>query len=165
MAAGKASESEHDLDSFGSDADSISLAFSAILKSVNSLTTKLLVEESEYLLSDNEISARIKDGIAKYIYAAGFLSMTGKEITRENMAGLIKVLDGEPDYGMIDLLLKRGIKSHVAYIYAYYFLLTNGKEVSKESMAKVLEFSGIKPDEKRIADMIAFISESQGHGW
>lgn len=83
---------------FVSTDDAIYSAFSSTLDAINSLSSKLLMKELRRLLDSKKIKENINNGIAKYIYTAGFLSIVGKEINRENMYFFMSLLGITPDY-------------------------------------------------------------------
>ena len=146
-------------DVFISTDDAIYDAFSSTLSAINSLSSKLLMKELRRLLDNKKIHENINNGIAKYIYTAGFLSIVGKEINRENMYFFMSLLGITPDYKYIDMILDMNIESHLVYIYVYYFLIASGKDVTVDNMINILEGLGLKPNRLRMAFVIKFIQK------
>lgn len=144
---------------FTSTNDAIYSAFGSVIESIHALSYKLLMSELQKLLDNKEISAHIPEGISKYIYTAGFLSIIGKEITRENMYMFLNSIGIEPRYDFIDMILKMNIESHLAYIYVYYFLIASGRDINVANMKTILEMIGLTPNSIRMAFIIKYIQK------
>lgn len=149
------------METLGSKANSIYVAFSATVGMVNKITTALLLSELKRALSDSGMAGHL-DKISPYLYTTGFLSLSGREITRENMTALVKILGVTPDDAIIASILGANVKSHLVYVYAYYFLLSMGKEVDIEQLEAVLEAIGVPQDKERAAEAIAFLNKQLG---
>lgn len=142
--------------------NAIYVGLSATVEMVGKISTALLISELKKSLSNPAIKAHIYDGISSYLYAAGFLSLTGREITRENLINCIKMLGVKPKDELVDAIFKADIKSHLVYIYAYYFLLSVGREVTVNELESVLGAIGIPVDKASAAEAIVFLNEQLG---
>ncbi|MDE1828047.1 MAG: hypothetical protein KGH65_02735 [Candidatus Micrarchaeota archaeon] len=149
------------MEELDSKANSIYVAFSATVGMVNKITTALLLSELKRALTNPGMADHL-DKISPYLYTAGFLSLAGREITRENLSALVKILGVAPDESIISLILGANVKSHLVYVYAYYFLLSMGKEVNIEQLEAVLAVLGIPADKERAAESIAFLNKQLG---
>jgi ribosomal protein L12E/L44/L45/RPP1/RPP2 len=130
----------------------------AIAQEVAQVSSKLIMVELRKALDAPEIKENIGKGMMLYLYAAGFLSFAGREITRTKVGAVVKSTGVEPNYELIDLLLKNDMKSHLVYVYAFYYLVASGKDPSKENVKKVLEAIKVKPDMSRADDILEFVS-------
>ncbi|MDE1845992.1 MAG: hypothetical protein KGH53_01785 [Candidatus Micrarchaeota archaeon] len=143
-------------------ANSIFIGLSATVEMVSRITTALLLSELKRSLGDENIKAHIHDGISSYLYVAGFLSLTGREISRENMINCLQLLKIKPKDELLDAIFKANIKSHLVYVYAYYFLLSVGREITVEDLVQVLKTIGVPEDKVSAAEAIAFLNEQLG---
>ncbi|MDE1804793.1 MAG: hypothetical protein KGH59_03355 [Candidatus Micrarchaeota archaeon] len=144
-----------------SKSNAILIATSATVETVTKLTATLLETELRKLLADPNITVNIAE-ITPYLYVAGFLSLSGREITKENVTELLGVVGVKPREELIAALMVAGVKSHLVYVYAYYFLLTMGKEAGTTELLEVLKAIGISGDEDRAQEAITFIRRQLG---
>ena len=140
-----------------SKSSSIYDAFSATIDTVTEMVKSLLMLELKKTLEQKQVAEQVKEGIAVYIYTAGFLSLAGREVTRYNLSKFVSLLGSEPNEQLIEVLLKSGVKSHLAYIYAYYFLLTSGKDASIDQILQVMQLLDLPADRARAAEAIRFV--------
>jgi ribosomal protein L12E/L44/L45/RPP1/RPP2 len=132
----------------------------AIINSVTSSSAKLIMLELRKVLSDKEVQESLTEGIMPYIYAAGFLSFAGREITKDSLTKTIESVGIKPNIKHIETLGKVGLKSHLIYLYAFYFILANGHMATEKDMEKVVESVGADTDHKNAQDILKFL-ESQ----
>ncbi|MDE1825866.1 MAG: hypothetical protein KGH61_05190 [Candidatus Micrarchaeota archaeon] len=145
-----------------SKSSSIYDAFSATIDNIAEMIKNLLMLELKKTLEEKQVRVHVKEGIALYIYTAGFLSLAGREVTRYNLSKFASLLGSEPDEQLIDVLLKSGVKSHLAYLYAYYFLLTSGKDASIDQILQVMQLLDLPADRARAAEAIRFVDSQLG---
>lgn len=142
--------------------NAIYVGLGATVEMVSKISSALLISELKKALENGAIKDHVRDGISSYLYAAGFLSLTGREITRENMISCIKMLGMKPRDDLLDAIFKSNIKSHLVYVYAYYFLLSVGREVTVNDLVSVLTAIGVKEDKVSAAEAIVFLNEQLG---
>lgn len=135
----------------------------ATLEVLRALVNSLATTSSVYIIStmnrltqDKDVRAHMNEGMLNYLYAAALLSLAGREITKDNMAKILKVLGVESNTKFMDVLLKKGLKGHVVYIYAYYFILASGHEITIDKMMATVTALGVKPDRDIAKEMLEF---------
>ncbi|MDE1854787.1 MAG: hypothetical protein KGH57_00490 [Candidatus Micrarchaeota archaeon] len=141
--------------------DASFLAFKAILRSLSDSTQEFLAAEIMRIFQDENVKLHLKEAMP-YIYAAGFLSFSGREINEDNMAKTLRSVGMVSDPEVMRLLFKANVRSHLVYIYAYYFLLSLGKIGSEAEIVALVSSLGIEADESRINDVLAFLKTPQG---
>jgi ribosomal protein L12E/L44/L45/RPP1/RPP2 len=137
----------------------ISETLRAVIGSISSTSEQLLMSGLNSALENGDFIAHLDDGIVRYLYAAAFLSFAGKDISKDNLANVIKSLDVEPDDEFMDIILATKFKSHLAYIYTYYFLLVNGMAVTEKKLIATVKFLGIKADRETAAEVLKFVQK------
>lgn len=150
------------VDGIDSKANSVLIAYSATIDNITKIVRKLLTAELQRLLGENAVKAYLEEGIANYIYAAGFLSLAGRDITKESLASMVESLGVKPNEILLDAVFKAGIKSHLMYVYAYYYLLSTGKEIGVEDLEAVLTKLGISVDKAAASEAIVFMNKELG---
>ena len=130
----------------------------AIVEQVEASSKKIIMLKLMELLNDKNVVANMRNGMMSYIYAAGLLSFSGREISRKSMASVIRSIGIRPDGRMIDLILGAGIRSHLVYVYAFYFLLANGIEPTVKGMMGVASSLGVGGDESTAREIFDFVS-------
>ena len=143
-------------------ANSVYIGLSATIEMVSRITTALLLSELKKSLGDEAIKSHLKDGISSYLYVAGFLSLTGKEINRENIISCLASLGIKAKDELIEAMFRANIKSHLVYVYAYYFLLSVGRDITVEDIISVLKAIGVPEDRAAAAEAIAFLNKQLG---
>ncbi len=133
------------------------LALKAIINSVATSSQNEMLIGLRSALEDKEIIDNTENGIMQYLYAAGFLSFAGREITKESLAATLGAIGIQSDEKLLDIIMRSGISSHLVYIYAYYFLVANGKDPAGENIAKVVEAIGVSANSQRIREVLALI--------
>ncbi|MDE1856854.1 MAG: hypothetical protein KGH98_02085 [Candidatus Micrarchaeota archaeon] len=131
-----------------------------LVKAMLNTSYGLLMHSFDTMMSDKVVGEDFKKGIISYIYTTGFLSFCGREINKENVMKMLRLVDVEPDEKMIDDLLHFGVKSTLVYGYVYYYLIANGVHPTEERMSSVIEALGLKPDPERIRYVLQFVSIS-----
>ncbi len=131
----------------------------AILEAIGASSNQIIVQGLADMLDSEQIKRYLDRGIMPYVYAAGFLSFSGREINKKNVSKCVAALGETPDEGLIDILLKTKVRSHLVYIYAFYFLLANGKPTTKESMTRVIESLDMKVDGVALVEVLNFLKE------
>ncbi|MDE1851847.1 MAG: hypothetical protein KGH69_04135 [Candidatus Micrarchaeota archaeon] len=125
----------------------------AIVEAVGNSSANIAVREFEKAMRNEEIKAHVKDGIISYIYAAGFLSFAGREITRESMTKVLSAIGVKPRVELIDSVLRSGVKNHIVYVYVSYYLLANGVERTEENVKKVMDAIGMEMDKEGLDEV------------
>lgn len=131
----------------------------AVIKAIFATSEQLMMSTLNEALKNKEFALHLNDGIVRYLYAAALLGFVGKEINRENLAGVIRSLDIEPNYKFIDIVLTTNIKGHLAYVYAYYYLLVNGMMVSAQRLADTVESLGAKADRRTASAVLEILQQ------
>lgn len=131
----------------------------AILEAISASSTQIIVQGLAGLLESDQIRRYLDRGVMPYIYTTGFLSYAGREINSKSMSRCIAALGITPDDGLIDMLLKAKVRSHLLYVYAFFFLLANGRPTTKESMERVVEALDMKVDQAALAEVLNFLKE------
>lgn len=133
----------------------------AIIKAITDTSSKLVTAELEQLLEKPEIINAPKN-IMTYMYAAGFLSFSGRELNKENLCNVVKSLGIEPDEDLIEILLspKLDIKGHLIYVYGFYFLLVNGVIPTEDNIIKVVSSVNEKGNKQIASEVREFIAVS-----
>ncbi len=132
-------------------------AIEAILSDICAVSDKIIMRNLSKVLKDKEVDELIRDGIMPYIYAAGFLSFSGRDINQDNLARMIRSIGLIPDGRIIILFLNSGVRSHLIYLYSFYFLLANGVEPSREKIAAVVGSLGMDVDPIALDDVLGFL--------
>jgi ribosomal protein L12E/L44/L45/RPP1/RPP2 len=135
-------------------------ALKAIVETISSSSTKLIIYEFEKALEKEQVASHISHNLMPYLYTAGLLSFAGREINERNMTDVLRAIDISPDPLLLKVIFDTGIKSHLAYIYAFYFLIANGREPSEKNILSLIWALGLPPDPERVSDIIKFISPS-----
>lgn len=126
----------------------------AIVEAVGNSSTNIVMREFEKAMRNETVKAHIKDGIISYLYAAGFLSFTSREINRENMAKVLNAIGVKPNYALIDVVLQSGVKNHLIYVHVAYYLLANGMERTEENVKKVMKAIGMEVDKEDLEEIV-----------
>jgi ribosomal protein L12E/L44/L45/RPP1/RPP2 len=134
----------------------ISETMKAVIRAVFSTSEQLMMSTLDKAMKNEGIALHLDEGIIRYLYAAALLSFAGKDINKENLAGVIKSIGMEPNGEFVDLVLSSGIKGHLVYVYAYYYLLVNGVAVSEQGLMDTVESLGTKADRRTAAEVIRF---------
>lgn len=129
----------------------------AIVNAVTVSSASITMAELKRILEDKDIQSSLRKGIMPYIYAAGFLSFSGREISASNISKIVASIGIKPDLNYINMLEKLNLKSHLIYLYAFYFVLANGRMASKDDLVRVVEAVGAEPDPKRAEEIIKFV--------
>ncbi len=132
-------------------------SISAIVKAISVVSSTLILEELKRLMQDQRIAKAAGRGLMPYIYAAGFLSFAGREITRESLSGMVSVMGIKPDKDLIEILMEAGVKNHLVYVHAFYYILASGQNPTYDEMAKVLKGIGIEPDRMAVEETMSYI--------
>lgn len=133
-------------------------ALKAIAEMISETSSKLIITELELALSNKDVVVNIKNHIMPYLYAAGFLSFAGREITESSISDVLKAIDLEPNPVLSRILINAGMKSHLVYIYSFYFLVANGREPSEENILRMVKAIGMPLDHERVVDILKFTS-------
>ncbi len=134
----------------------------AIIDSLSDSTKGFLEAELRRLFDNENVKMHMKE-VMPYIYAAGFLSFSGREINQENISKTLKSVGIDANPEITKLLFKANVKSHLVYIYAYYFLLSLGKPGSEAEILSLVNSLGLETDPTRIKDILAFLKSPQQH--
>lgn len=132
-------------------------AIEAILSDISATSCIVIMHGLSGVLKGKEVDALINDGILPYIYAAGFLSFAGREITFASLSNMVRSLGIVPDDRIITLFLGSGVRSHLIYLYSFYFLLANGIEPTKERIAEIVTSLGMAVDPIALDDVLGFL--------
>ncbi len=137
-------------------------SLAATIKAVTRVSSKIIITELEQLLMSPEIIKNAPNGIMTYVYAAGFLSFSGREINKKNMHSVVSALGIEPNERLIGVILspELNIKSHLIYVYGFYFLLVNGVIPTEDDIIKIVSSVGEKGDRQTASEVCDFISVS-----
>jgi ribosomal protein L12E/L44/L45/RPP1/RPP2 len=133
-------------------------ALKAIVETIATTSSKLIISEFERALQNDHIIANVKNNLMPYLYTAGLLSFSGREITEKNMYDVLRSIGISPNPVLIRVVLNTGIKSHLVYLYCFYFLVANGMEASDENIVNVVRALGLQPDPERVVDILEFAS-------
>lgn len=133
----------------------------ATLKAVTDTSYEIVMNSFSKILDDSDVIANVKNGFMPYIFAAGFLSFAGREISSQNMSGVLGAINIEFNEQFMQIMNRISVKSHLIYVYAYYFLLSNGMVADVQGISKVVSSIGIYPDAKGIEDVISYITLNQ----
>ena len=147
-----------DLAPFECSEDSTTATLSAlrvIVSAANDLSLRVMERAIQMVVGNKEVSSRLHKGMRPYLHVAGFLSLVGREINKENITKVMVALGITPSKEMIDALLSTGVKSTLPYINTFYLLLANGNEINESNMAAVIKSLGMKPDHDRIKKVLA----------
>jgi ribosomal protein L12E/L44/L45/RPP1/RPP2 len=137
-------------------ADASISAFKAILGALSSSTERFLEAEVIRVLEKPKIRAHIRE-IMPCLYAAAFLSLSGREISEDSITKTLSIIKVEPNPEIVRLLFKANVRSHLVYLYAYYLLLAFGKLGSKKEIMALVKGIGIQADPSRLNDVLAFL--------
>lgn len=129
----------------------------AIVKAVAEASVNIIMDSFESAFQSDEVKANVKNGIMSYLYAAGFLSFAGREITKDSVFSVLNAVGIEPNPLLTDIMLRSGIKSHLVYAYAFYFLLINGKSTSEANILRVIDAIGLNPDKERVKEIMGLL--------
>ncbi len=129
----------------------------AILESLTSCQKDLIELSFEKVITSDTLKGHVREAVP-YMYAASVISLSGREITEENVSRVLRAAGIEPDRKIIDQLLAVGLRNHLPYVYAYYLLLALGRHGSNDEVARIVRSLGIEPDESRITEVVSFIS-------
>lgn len=129
----------------------------AVLDALMDSEKSLLASEFKKVVTDSSASGHLRETIP-YLYVGAFLSMSGQEISPENLSKVIKAIGMEPNADAEAILVKNGLKTHLPYLYAYYFLLALGRESTEEEVLSVAKSIGIEPDRNRVKEVLEFLS-------
>lgn len=131
-------------------------AIKAVIQAISSTTARVMEAEFERIVSDEDVRAHIKQ-LMPYLFAAGLLSYSGREINEENLEKVLGVLDLPLNERAVVLLFDASIGSHLIYIYAYYFLMAFGKAGTESEILNIVESLGMKPDATRMREVLTFL--------
>lgn len=123
------------------------MSLKVIVNAVSTSCSRIILSELKKLLGTPEVNSRMKNGIMPYIYAAGFLSFAGREISADNIGKLMSSVGLAADSGIMDVLNGSNLKSHLIYVYAFYFLMANGVAPTSNEVMAVVEAMGMHADE------------------
>jgi len=135
-------------------------AMRAILDELTGSEKSLVESEFKRIISSPSVKGSVKV-VVPYLYAAAFLSFSGREINEENLSKVMKVADITPSERIIGLLLSSNLRSHLPYLYAYYFLLALGKHGSASEIVNMVDSLGIQADKTRINEVFAFLASKE----
>lgn len=141
--------------------DSKYLALKAIVNAVSNTSQNLIIASLGRALKNDSIRSYINKGIMAYLYAAGFLSFAGKEISRDSLSRALKAIGISPNDDLIQAILSADIKSHLVYVYAFYYLLANGMKVTEDEISDAVRAVGMEPEHSRIIDILEFLETPQ----
>ncbi len=134
-------------------------AFKAVLVALSNSTVRFLEAETVRILENPMVKARIND-MMPYMYAAAFLSLSGREINEDSITKTLSIIGVEPKPEIAELLLGANVRSHLVYIYAYYLLLAFGKMGTEKEIIALVNGLGIQTDSSRLKDVLAFLEAS-----
>ncbi len=138
-------------------------AAESVVKAVADTCAQLLIAELQKALSNEDVRSHVKDGVMSVLFAAAFLSFAGREITKESLTNVLKVIHLEPNPKMVDLVLGAGIKNHLIYAYAYYFILVNGLDATESEIADVVGVLGLSANLQTIREVVNLTSQRVIH--
>lgn len=122
--------------------------FKGMLDEIAASSTEVLLNGARDLLADRDVKEYLEyKKIQPYVYLSGLLNLLGREMSRENMARILKAVGIEPDSKMMTTLLKANDENGVAYVYAVYFLVILGKEPNVKNVCDLIGALGLKPNQ------------------
>ncbi len=139
----------------------LSETIDAIVTALTSTTKVVMIAGFKKFMETDHIREVFAQGLMPYVYAAGFLSFAGREITEDNLTKAINSIGMTPNPAHIEALLKTGITSHLMYIYAYYYLLAVGQEPTITRIINVTKEFGIPPNADRAGEALVYIKNAK----
>ena len=128
-------------------------ALKAIVDALAKTSDKYISAALKLLMEDPKIKPLVGEGIMPYIYAAGLLSFSGREITDDSVSRLLKAIGVKPDRRCLDAIMESGVRSHLVYVYSFYFLLASNVDPNEERIMDIVSALGLKPDRERAREM------------
>ncbi len=127
---------------------------------ITSKTSGLLLRSLRQILENEDVKSQYKNGIFNYIYIAGFLSLAGKPITKENIIGVFNAAGAVPQKKLVDIVMGLELRSHVIHFYAYYLLMVLGMTPDLDNICAVVESCGEESDRDAAKDILALAKAS-----
>ncbi len=133
---------------------------SAVIDALTNSEKSLLETEFKRVMSTPDVKKRIKE-IVPYLYVGAFLSLSGREISQENITKVLSAVGISPNDGIETLLEKAALRTHLPYLYAYYFLLALGKESTEDEILNIVNSIGITADRERIKEVFSYLTSKE----
>lgn len=134
-----------DEDGKGADVELVQATMADIVSNISKRSGELIMADLRMILQDSRVAGYL-DKIFPYLYAAGFLAYTGREMSVKSLEGVLGSAGFEADRRIAQAVVDSGVKNNIVYLHALYFLIVMGAEVSMENIRKVLSSIGIEAD-------------------
>lgn len=125
----------------------------SILAQIAKSANILMAGSLRKLLTDNAVKDHTKEAFP-YIYTAGFLALTGREINEVNITKILAAVGMNSNLKVAGIFARNNIKNNVIYLYTIYYLAVIGKEVNEWEVLKIVRMMGIDGDVDEIKRII-----------
>ncbi len=139
--------------------DVVSVTLANIVSNISKRSSELVLADLNEILSDSAVSA-YTDRIFPYLYAAGFLAYTGRDVTADSIEKVLTSAGFKPERRISEALAATGVKNNIVYFHAFYFMIVMGMEVNADNMRRVLDSIGIKADAALSDSIIALYKDA-----
>ncbi len=130
----------------------------AIVLGITNNVNRLLLLALDQLMVDNRFRGDI-DGMMPYLYAAGFLALSGQDLTSKRLKDALEAVGEEVDDRKLSLFLSIGIRADLVYLYSAYYLIVMGRQVTKENLKKIVLALGHRVDDESVNRMLVMYKE------
>jgi ribosomal protein L12E/L44/L45/RPP1/RPP2 len=130
----------------------------AIILGMTNNISRLLLLALDQLMVDDRVRGDL-DGMMPYVYTAGFLALSGQDLTKERMETALKTVGVESNKERLSKFLSTNTKADLVYMYAAYYLIVMGTPITKENIENILVVLGHRVDEDSVNKMLVMYKE------
>ncbi len=124
------------------------------------LIARIHIFEMERTYEAEEFERLLDKGLMAYLYAGDILSENGKDITKENISGILRAVKIEPDEETLRYVMQMDYTVlKFAYAPAIYLLKTLKKEEDPKSIIAILSSVGISSSQEIAAYILTIYNE------